>query len=304
MTVAVAVAVQRIPPPLLAEVRAACAALGLVVEEWAGGIPRTSPMLVITALEAGERRLPDELCQLIDASPGIRALVCASEPLVKPRISLGSGRVVLLAPPVDRVRLIAVLRATIGADERSPVREAGSRRFELLRRQYWVAWARGADGTTVNLNEQSGLTVAIGPSGIVGPVTRTLNENISEAKRADKLVERLGNSGAVVHLLEDAAEWLIYWPAPQCPIWISSPQRLPTRWSAAKALGAAGQNLIRVPAFPGDQIVGAWSPDAVVDDVFGPVREGLLEGGPETLANLATATDRMSSLTGVVVELR
>jgi hypothetical protein len=301
--VSVALAVQCLPPALLAEVRAACRALGLPTEDWKGGIPRTPPLVVVTALDAGERRLPDDLCALMEASPGVRAVVCANEPLVKPRVSLGNGRVVLLAPPVDRVRLIAVIRNTIGADApASPGAGTGSR-FEVLRRQYWVAWARGTDARAITLDEHAGMTVAVGAPEAAATFTAAIADEASDAERGAAVARELGEQSAAVHLLEDGAEWVIYWPRRDCPLWICSHQRLPTRWDAAAACAASGRPFMRIPAFPGDQVVGGWL-DKGTTEAFGPLANVMLEGGPETLAAMATITEHGRSLAGLVVELR
>lgn len=300
----VALAVRQLTPALLAEVRAACRALGMGTEEWTGGIPRHPPLLVITALEPGERRLPDELCALMEASPGMRAVVCASEPLVKPRVTLGQGRVVLLAPPIDRVRLIAILRAAIGAETRPTSSSAATRKFEALRRQYWVAWARGTEGPQVALDEQAGLCVALGEPGVTRALVRTMSENVDDARRSANLAERVGAAGAAIHLAEDASDWLIYWPSSDQPLWICSPQRLPPRWDAAAAFGHRGERLLRLPAFPGDQILCGWSTRPVAAETFAPLKDLMLEGAPEMFAGLSTLTDTVAGLAGAVVEVR
>jgi hypothetical protein len=130
-------AAHRLPPELLAEVRAACQALDLPTEEWTGGIPRNNPTVVVDSLSAGERRVNDELLGLLEASPGTRVLICAMEPLVKRRISLGDGRVVLLEPPTDRARLTEELRSALGR-EPPPTVTSTDRRFEVLRRTHWI----------------------------------------------------------------------------------------------------------------------------------------------------------------------
>lgn len=297
----VALDVQRTSPKLIAEIRAACKALNLDIEEWMGGIPRTPPQLVMTALEPGERRLPDDLCQLIEASPGVRAIVFASEPLVKPRITLNQGRVVILAPPVDRVRLIAVARSALGTDERMSPRTEAAFRFEILRRQYWVSWARGAEGAKITLDEQTGMTVSIGAATTGHLVARVHGEKSAEATRGAKLADRLKTDGAVVHLVDDASEWQIYWPRAS-PIWICSPQRLPTRWEATSSIVGAPSTWLKLAAFPGDQIIGLWG--EVPEAALGPIRAGMLEGGPETLAALALVVEAYPKLAGIVVELR
>src|SRR5882672_109740 len=180
----VVIAVHRLSSALLTEVRAACRTARLAADDWEGGTPRAVPSLVITALEPGERRLPSDVVTVMDTAPGIRAIVCASEPLVKPRISLAGGRVVLLGPPIDRFRLAAVMRAALGEDLFGPAGHGGER-FEVLRRLYWVAWVRGQRSSPVNLDEQRGLTVSFGtPEALTGIARLVASDLADEAELA------------------------------------------------------------------------------------------------------------------------
>lgn len=300
----VALAVRQLSPALLAEVRAACRVLGMPTEEWVGGIPRHPPQLVITALEPGERRLPEELCALLDASPGLRAVVCASEPLVKPRVTLGQGRVVLLAPPLDRVRMSAILRSALGVEAPASASASAGRTFEALRRQYWVAWARGVEAPPVTRDEQSGLCLAFGEPSMSQSLVHSMTEDVDDAQRAANLTQRVGSAGAAIQLSDDAADWLFYWPRSEQPLWICSPHRLPVRWDAAAALQNRAERLLRLPAFPGDRIVCGWSTMPTAPELFGPLKTMMLEGALEGFAGIVALTEAVVSLGGAVVELR
>jgi len=126
----------------------------------------------------------------------------------------------------------------------------------------------------------------------------------SDADREAALGAIAGSSG-VAHLNHDASEWIVYWPAERCPLWIYSPNRLPARWNAARAIAAVAQRrLIRLPAFPTDQLVAAWSETASADAELAPVRDVLVDSGPETLVGLDDIAGRHDHVTGLVMEVR
>lgn len=295
----VAIAVRRMSSALLAEVRAACNTARLATEDWEGGIPRTVPSLVVTALEPGERQLPADVVTLMATAPAIRAIVCASEPLVKPRISLAHGRVVLLGPPIDRFRLAAVIRAAIGEDLPGSA-SYGGERFEVMRRLYWVAWARGRRSSRVNLDEQSGLTVSFGTPEALVRIAHLVDGGLADEAE----LQALGGDGGFVHLADDCTQWIMYWPDLGRPLWLCSPHRLPGCWEIQHAMAASSDKLVRLTAFPGDQVMAAWAADKLADDDFAALKHVAREGGSETIGGLATLIEAQPSLASAVVEVR
>jgi hypothetical protein len=299
---------RRIEPTLLAEARAACASLGLATEEWGGGIPRTAPQLVLTGIDPGERRLPDDVYHLLEASPGVRAVLCVNEPLVRPRINLANGRVVLLAPPFDRVRLAGVLRSLLAVEPTtiSPDERRGQR-FEALRRAYWVAWARGAGTPAIAIDEQRGLTLVLGLAAArkADAVVQLVNAIQPDAQRSAALAELLGTDSAMIHLDEAGGDWLFYWPT-ELPLWLCSAQRIPPRQSfgAGTPFAAAGRRFARIAAFPADQLVACWSSSRLAPSIFEELGDTILEGSPQTLATLAALTLQHPIASGLIVEAR
>ncbi len=257
---------------------------------------------MVDALNAGERRVNDELLGLLEASPGTRVLICAMEPLVKRRIPLADGRVVLLAPPNDRARLIEALRSALGR-EPPPVVTSTDRRFEVLRRTHWIGWLRGASAPMIALDETQGATVVLGKTANTAAVARVLWDDNTDARREAALSDLIGSDSAAIHLSDEAAEWLIYWPQQDRPLWICSPHRLPAVWDAGAAF-ATGRRLIRLAAFPGDQVVGGWASSPPPANVFEPLSRIVGEGGCETLIGLTSIAHRTPILGGVVVEVR
>jgi hypothetical protein len=295
--VTVALAVRRIAPSLLVEARAACSALALATEDWGGGIPRQPPRVVITGIDAGDRRIPEDVCGLLDATPGVRAVVCAAEPLIKPRIDLADGRVTLLSPPIDRTRLVAVLRAALDVTPMMMSPDA-SHRFEVLRRGYWIAWARGTSSPLLKVDESHGLTLLVG-TGDVADVVRCITTDAGDAELANELAGLLGPDQAAIHLSADTAEWRIYWPRRDAPLWMCSPKRLPATWQLDAHLGK--NHLLRLSGFPQDQLVFGWAIDKVA---FTKVNDVVAEGGPATIGALSALAVDHPALAGGVVEVR
>lgn len=301
----VLLATHRLPPTVLLHAREACKTLELTATDWERGIPRLAPRAVIAGLDHGARRIPDDVMTLLEATPALRLVLCAQEPLVKPRIVLGDGRVCVLCPPIDRAHLVTALREAVLPPVPAPRDGQAGRRFEALRRLHWIAWTRGRTGPAIALHEQRGATVVVGGAARdPSVVAAVMASDQSDADREAALGAIAGSSG-VAHLNHDASEWIVYWPAERCPLWIYSPNRLPARWNAARAIAAVAQRrLIRLPAFPTDQLVAAWSETASADAELAPVRDVLVDGGPETLVGLDDIAGRHDHVTGLVMEVR
>jgi hypothetical protein len=241
----------------------------------------------------GDRRIPEDVCGLLEATPGVRAVVCAAEPLIKPRIDLADGRVTLLSPPIDCARLVAVLRAALDVPTPMTTPET-SRRFEVLRRPYWVAWARGAEGPKLQLDESNGLTLLVG-TGDIKDVVRCITSDLGDRELASELAGMLGPEQAAIHLSSDTAEWRIYWPRRDAPLWMCSPKRMPARWQIQANLGM--QRFLRISGFPQDQLVIGWATGtAAIDKAFAAVENVVSEGGPATIGVLSSITSEQAAL--------
>jgi len=305
--VTILLATHRLPPILMLQAREACETLELTATEWARGVPPIAPRVVIAALDPGARRIPDDVMTLLEAAPALRLVLCAQEPLVKPRVVLGDGRVCVLSPPIERAHLVSVLREAVvpPGPVAAPPDGEPSLRFEVLRRLLWIAWTRGRAGPAIALDERRGATVVVGgaacdPSLVAGVMT----SDHGDADREAQLAAIAGSSG-VVHLSHDASAWIVYWPVERCPLWIYSPNRLPACWNAARGItGVAHRRLLRLPAFPADRLVAAWSETASVDAELAPIRNVLVDGGPETLVGLDDITARHDHVTGLLMEVR
>jgi hypothetical protein len=311
--VTVLIAAQRLPANVAAQAREACKALDLVPVDWVRGIPRVAPAVVIGGLAHGERRIPDDLLALLEAAPAVRLVLCAQELLVKPRVVLADGRVCVLGPPIEPAQLEAALREVIAPVAPQPLMAPRlpsrtvppGRRFEVLRRSHWIAWTRGRTGPAIALHEQPGATVVLGgaardPSAVAGVMTSAQ----TDADREAALGVLAGTSG-VAHLSHDASEWLMYWPIARCSLWICSPNRAPVCWNAARGIAAVtNRRLLRLPAFPEDQLIAAWSDTPGAEDPLAPLRQVVTEGGSETILGLDDIAGRHEHVTGLVMEVR
>jgi len=109
----------------------------------------------------------------------------------------------------------------------------------------------------------------------------------------------------VAHLDHEASEWVMYWPLNDRPLWIYSPDRVPIRWDAARGIAAVPhRRLLRLPAFPADQLIAAWSDAPIARDFLAPVQERATEGGSETLLGLDDLAGQHAHVTGLVMEVR
>jgi hypothetical protein len=304
----VLVATGRLTASVARDAREACRALALEPVDWVLGVPRAVPVAVICGLDRGARRIPEDVLVLLEATPALRLVLCAQEPLIKPRVVIGDGRVCVLGPPIERGHIVAALRAVVARPPPPPTGAPHDRRFEVLRRSHWLAWARGRSGPAVSLHEQQGTTVVIGGPGH-DPVA-TADAIAPDRSDADREAALAGLAGAVgvAHLTHDADAWVIYWPFDRCPLWICSPNRLPARWNAARAIAALGGHrgpkLVRLPAFPHDQLVAGWSEAASAHAALAPIEHAMLEGGSETILGLDDLVGRDDQLTGLVMEVR
>jgi hypothetical protein len=231
-------------------------------------------------------------------------VLCVQEPLVERRVVICDGRISVLGPPVERTHILAALRAAI-LPPPVPVESQAGRRFEVLRRSHWIAWARGRSGPAISLHEKRGATVVLGGgSRDRSAIAEVMTSTLVDEDRESALGVVAGTAG-VAHLTHTADEWVVYWPLERCPLWIYSPNRVPTCWNAARGIAAVpNRRLLRLPAFPEDQLVAAWSDGPGSDDALAPVQHIVAEGGSETIVGLDDIASRNDHITGVVVEVR
>jgi hypothetical protein len=299
----VLVAIETLPASALLEAREACQTLGLATADWIRGTPRGAPFAVIGGLDHGARRIPDALVALLEAIPALQLVLCAQEPLVQPRVVIGEGRVCVLGPPIGRAHIIAALRAATAPAR--PLDRSAGRRFEVLRRSHWIAWARGSSGPAISLHEQRGATVVIGDgTQDRSAIADVMTSAQPDADREAALGALAGRAG-VAHLTHDANEWVMYWPIDHGALWLYSPNRVPARWNAARGIAnVANRRMLRLPAFPADQLVAAWSEAPLASDPLSSVHQLAEQGGSETIIGLDDLAGHDPRFTALVMEVR
>jgi hypothetical protein len=287
----------------LATVGEACARLGAGVHVWSGPRapePPGAPALIVAALDAGARQLPDELVELADRRfPGTELLLLCNEPLVRPTLTLQHGRLTLMAPPATVERTASRIRLLLTLDDVAPhaAPEPGAVRGRELRRAGWWAAdlaAAGRDGDAAPVRPwigcDRGLTTLLAdgglPDGAAEEAAALLGQHGGDDdERRAGLARLLGDRAGVVHLSADGPSWLVYWPCARRPLWLFSTQRLP-RWSDLGRHGDAG--LWRIPAVAGDVIAGLSSAEGFADGGAAlpatEVSAAMLDGGPALLA--------------------
>jgi hypothetical protein len=134
-------------------------------------------------------------------------------------------------------------------------------------------------------------------------VAEVMQTTQPDAQREAQLAVLVDNGG-VAHLTSAANEWIVYWASSDRPLWICSQHRMPSRWNASLALATTRRRLLRMSAFPDDQLVAMWAKAPAPADAFAPIERAAIEGGSETIINLTTLTDQIASATGIVMEIR
>jgi hypothetical protein len=292
----------------------ACARLRAGMQVWNPGAPLaadTRPAVVVGALAAGTRRIPDEIIELADRRfPGTQVLLVCDEPLIRPTLTLQHGRLTLIEPPATVERMTSRIRMLL-ADEPDEQRShprvvrlepgaPGSVASQEFRRGPWWAaqlacHAGDADASAARtcLALDHGLTVVLTP-----PWTSVDDETIERALEllardpdaedlGDQLEDALGPEVGLVHFTDERQSWLVYWPCHGRPLWLFSTERLP-RWSDLARGGDS--TLLRLPAVAGD-VIAALSSGTVFAE-SGPVASllpstevsaAMLDGGPALL---------------------
>ncbi len=343
----VVVASHRAPEALLGEIVAACEKANVRRFLWTGdasgsGSPATQlvswlaatgappPALLVAWLAAGERRVPDDIVELMTRSmPTISLLLLCEEPLVRPAVTIQSGRVTLLSPPLSTGRIAARIRA-LSANAAASMSLLGGNptdaRFGPVRtreRQHSNGWvgAMSCSGSAsapqssdalplIVQGVNEGLTVILRVDNGAAPMSEADAARVAEAMRREEpdenkeraLRDMLGGSYGVCYLTPDGEDWIFYWPGgPDLPLKILSPMRLPNHYNLARALGRSGSLMMRVGAASGDVVVALSGASGAEDDLHA----ALTEGGPAVLDILTgRLREGPRNLAGVVAEVR
>lgn len=289
------------------------------------------PVLLISALGHGERRIPDDLVELMTQRfPGLPLLLVVADELVRPVVSLQDGRVTLLGPPFSVQRLSARIRLLIVEqqdDSRIGKTEVyGRMRVATLEhstpKAYYAYAACGSETLrpedvvpNVETFPGGGFRALLAVDGL--PMLSHATEKLSAIIAADEdddererhLAAILGASTGLA-TLTPSNEWVYYWPNPSFELSLISALRFPRHFRFSDSLARTGGSLIRLVSAPGDVIVGIWGqPDADAEskkkERDAQLTDAALAGGPIVLDTLVEWLRRSDDVAiGFVAEVR
>lgn len=290
----------RLPAQVRDELRIAGGALGVATADFTDGmaIPPAA-MAIVAGLPAGARRIPAEVARLA-ARTALPIVLCAAEPMVRPVTTLFGGRVIVIAPPFEPLRLRHGLRA-VTAGSAEPVRSSGDA-GQSLGSEWWFGWTRHAahDAGVEAFESAIDVTLIFGARGTaaqaaqVGDALRTAAGDEALERDLAATVE----DAAVLRLAPTLGEWIVYWPAERRALWLCSPWRAPARWCLSRSIAASGRRIARVPAYPADVMVLCDHAPGV-EEILAAVPRGVTEAYA-SLRALAAET----RLAGAIVEAR
>ncbi len=253
-------------------------------------IPPSGPTLLIAGLSAGDRQIPRETLELMTAFSGAPLLLLSQEPLVRPSISLDSGRIQLVSPPHVEGSLYPRIRALLSDQRPAPrfrVHDTSPMGFSALgnrvvlheseRARFWVGGIACVGNKSTKdlpplpyLFEQSaaGITAIIPTSPEAAPhLNGAKVDQVAQNIRIEEplemklaaLKELLPSGHGIVHFSSRVSEWLFYWPEGGAELTLLSPLRLPNVFHFGAQLIQAG-SLLKIPAAAGDVVVGMSRP--------------------------------------------
>lgn len=332
------ISASRVRDALQVAVTRACATARVKAQLWDGRPPvpgGPNPTLLITALERGERRIPDDAVSLMTREfPGLPLLLLCDDDLVRPTVSLQNGRVTLLGPPLtveriaSRIRIIladrrgeslGTLEYGVGEHARAFVQEhstplayvavmsanSGSPEGPSAEMLAPLIENEPTRGVTVSLatNERSdGATVQAAFDAMV-------KDDTDDEKQA-ALLRLVGASTGLAHL-SASREWSFYWPSTEAGLFISSPMRLPPVWNMADAMTRAEVPFLRHAAASGDVLLALFGakwparPGMTERDERNDLAEAASAGGPKVLDLLLERVRLIAApVCGLVMEVR
>jgi len=226
--------------------------------------PRAS--LVVAALPAGARRIPDDIVEALhlgtEATP---LLLLCDEVLARPATTLHGGRVTLLERPCSPTRLYSQIRILLASAQSS----------EGLRREHahpfvWFTEIGEATSSAAMSLEGDGVTGVVplvedaNAADVLREADDVLRGSSDRGVHARELADRIGSRAGVIHLSPKDRQWVFYWPSRAGSLWFYSPGRLP---SLSELSRSANDSLfLTLGASTGDVAVAVTSPIAEQGD--------------------------------------
>jgi hypothetical protein len=287
------------------------------------------PSLLVAALPAGQRTIPEDVALLATQSfPAVPLLLLCGEPLVRHSVSLPGGRVTLLGHPLTREKISARIRmAVAGATDAdgSPREDEGKPvRVRELRGREWWAGVIAREAQPPHAGAEAGELVPsvckLGRHGVAGLAPLNLAQPLSPTvlkeaalglavatspeRAISGLEAAVGNDAAALWFSTASFQWSFYAPRSESEVWLYSPLRMPSPFrlhpgngGTWRSLGAASGDVVVIAAGH----IGAAAERAPGGELW-RAAEG---GGPAVLdyleARLATEPEAGIAL---IVELR
>lgn len=285
--------------------------------------PAGAAPIVVSALEPGERRIPEEVSVLMSRVPEAGLLLLCTDELVRPTVALHGGRVLLLGPPLTEQRIGARLRVLL-AERASTTRRVGVGEERVACTEGCVSHAyyalAGASGRGASPESRMPAVhqlaggIAFTLRGASGEdeasevrLRELLGRDTSDVQWERELLGWAGAEVAVVHL-STGREWLVHWPDPSWSLVLASPLRLPP---AHRLAGGRAARLVRQPAASGDVLLAVWgsrwaSPlGATPAEELTELSEAATAGGPGVLDALVPRLARAGApVSALVMEVR
>jgi hypothetical protein len=266
------------------EVHALCESLELEVYD-AGHASHSRAAVVVGTLPAGARAIPREVVDALSrAKSDATLLLLASEPLVRPAVTLEQGRVVVVGSSASSTRIRGILQM-VASDE--PTR--------TLWRPALSTFAWSAHARPVRCSNDAGGLFALVPFGQDAPdeVSAEVRSAIASSD-IDSVASRLQREAGLICMMPSTSEWGVYWPRVDRQAWLHSDGRLPNVMDLRQAAAHAERHFVRFAARPGDVALLLCDPLHRSSEVA----LALADGGPAVLDRLE------GSALGLVVEVR
>jgi len=297
-----------------------------------GASAPTNPSLLIAALPAGQRAIPDDVSALASRTfQSLPLLLLCREPLVRHSVSLQGGRVTLLGQPLTREKISARIRTAVAGPAAPTPGTAyghgtdGPVRVREMRGREW--WAGGVACQGSGADPGAGVdtlpTLAkLGRHGIAGLLPLDLASPLSAASLQQAgqglaaglpaeqalaaLESHTSTAAAAAWYSPASGQWGLLAPRPEVEIWLLSPLRLPNVWRVSPS----GPGVTRrfLPAAGGDVLLlarGALESLAREPRERAEMARAAEGGGPGLLDHLeAVMNARPEPGSALVVELR
>jgi hypothetical protein len=258
---AVVVATYRLSKERIADVAVACERAKATMVLSNGNVLPTGDgqaAVLVAGLTAGERRVPEELLELLRRTKAADALLLiCNEPLVRPSVSLYRGRLALVGADATADTIASQLRVLLA--ERATASGVGAV-GERAHPYWWSRDTRPSNATSVQYPEDhGGFTHVFAlkgeidlPPAMVKELRAALRDGSVRLTEGDGLLSSpSGASIGAIHYNPRRESILILWPPSPHTLWMVSAVRLPI----LSDLSCIGKGMSNMQASGGDVLL-------------------------------------------------